>query len=268
MAKRGVRMKFTKLSISMMSVAMLSGCVLFTPAEWTTDNQDSNSRAGGVLNDNVRVRDVKSNDLDADGVLDVVDRCPHSSSRANVNRYGCESDADEDNVPDYEDSCLGTPSNVTVDAYGCSIGDGDSDGDGVPDRRDRCPNTLPNAVVDENGCALKQAVVLRNVFFDFGSAVLRSESSNELDRVVSSLVNRPTLEIKVTGHTDSIDTEAVNLALSNARALAVKQYLVNAGIEARRIEAEGKGESSPVASNSTSAGRQQNRRVEVDVLAE
>lgn len=111
-------------------------------------------------------------------------------------------------------------------------------------------------------------VVLRHVYFDFGSAQLRSDSEAELRNLFRFLEANPDVRVEVQGHTDSVGSEAVNHRLSTARAHAVRTYLLERGITPARIEARGYGSSSPVATNETDEGRQLNRRVELRILGE
>jgi outer membrane protein OmpA-like peptidoglycan-associated protein len=108
---------------------------------------------------------------------------------------------------------------------------------------------------------------LNNVFFDTAKTELLPESTRELDRLVALLRQMPTLKIDVRGHTDSVDTDASNLALSTGRAASVVAYLVKAGIAPDRLQSKGFGESSPIATNGTEEGRKLNRRVEFVVLS-
>lgn len=105
-------------------------------------------------------------------------------------------------------------------------------------------------------------VVLRNVFFDTGSATLKPESRTELDRLMRLLQEQPGMRIQINGHTDSQGDDALNLSLSEDRAKAVYEYLVQKGISADRLRYKGFGESRPVDSNDTEAGRSRNRRTE------
>ncbi len=114
--------------------------------------------------------------------------------------------------------------------------------------------------------ALKEPVVLRNVFFDSGSAELREESHYELDRLARLLKENYQLKIEIRGHTDEVGTEADNLALSQRRAKAVVEYLLAKGIDPSRLSSRGFGESQPVADNDTPEGRQLNRRTEFVVV--
>jgi outer membrane protein OmpA-like peptidoglycan-associated protein len=108
----------------------------------------------------------------------------------------------------------------------------------------------------------KTPVILRNVFFGTGSAVLSPESAPELDRLAELLQQNPTLKIQINGHTDNVGSDADNLKLSEQRAKAVYDYLVQNGIAATRLLYKGYGETKPIASNATPEGRQQNRRTE------
>lgn len=107
-------------------------------------------------------------------------------------------------------------------------------------------------------------VATRGIQFDTGSAALRPGSTPTLEEMVQMLKQYPDLRIRIEGHTDATGSKATNQSLSQQRAEAVEQYLVEKhSIDASRLEAVGKGESAPVASNDTPEGRQTNRRVEL-----
>ncbi len=109
--------------------------------------------------------------------------------------------------------------------------------------------------------------VLRNIYFDFDQATFKDESYTELNRLETMLAQNPGLKVEISGHTDKIGTKAYNKDLSQRRANAVKNYLVNKGIDARRIVSMGYGEEKPLASNDDELeGRELNRRVEFVVL--
>lgn len=110
-----------------------------------------------------------------------------------------------------------------------------------------------------------QVVRLNNVFFDFGNATLKPESSEELDRVVKLLTENPTMKIDIAGHTDNVGSDEDNRKLSDDRAKAVYDYLVAKGIDASRLSWKGFGESEPVETNDTEEGRARNRRVEFTI---
>lgn len=105
--------------------------------------------------------------------------------------------------------------------------------------------------------------VLTGASFAFNSFQLTAAAKEELQDTIESLRANQSLRIRIDGHTDSVGPDAFNQALSQRRADAVKAYMVSEGIAADRIQTRGLGESSPVADNSTDAGRAQNRRVEV-----
>jgi outer membrane protein OmpA-like peptidoglycan-associated protein len=109
-------------------------------------------------------------------------------------------------------------------------------------------------------------VVLRNVFFASGSAELKQESIPELNQLKSFLEDNPERGIIINGHTDNVGEEADNLALSEARAKAVRDYLASHGINPIRLGYKGYGESRPVATNETPEGRALNRRTEFEIV--
>ena len=109
-------------------------------------------------------------------------------------------------------------------------------------------------------------VRLENIFFDFDKTTLKSESFVELDKVVEFLINNPSVEIEIAGHTDSKGSDDYNLNLSQGRAEAVVSYLIDNGIDDFRLIAQGYGETRPLETNNTDEGRAVNRRVEFTVL--
>lgn len=111
-----------------------------------------------------------------------------------------------------------------------------------------------------------EVVRLNNIFFETAKAELRPESFAELDRVVKLLEDNPSMEISIGGHTDNVGTAVTNNELSQARAQAVETYLVSKGINVKRLRVKGYGDTKPVATNDSDAGRQQNRRVEFTIL--
>lgn len=109
-------------------------------------------------------------------------------------------------------------------------------------------------------------VRLKNIYFDFDKTTLKSESYVELNKVVDFLKQNNTVEIEISGHTDSKGSDEYNLNLSQGRSQAVVDYLVSQGIEAFRLTAHGYGETKPIDTNDTDEGRANNRRVEFTVL--
>jgi len=147
----------------------------------------------------------------------------------------------------------------------------DSDGDGVIDANDQCPGTPRGTQVDARGCPIeKQApIVLKGVTFEFDSAKLTSQAENRLDNVVDALQASDEITFRIDGYTDSIGTEQYNQGLSQRRVDSVRSYLMQHGITSSRITGtQGHGESNPVATNETAAGRAQNRRVELNVTGQ
>ena len=140
----------------------------------------------------------------------------------------------------------------------------DSDGDGVTDSLDRCPNTPSGQKVDANGCP-DILMKLTGINFKFDSARIEPSSETILEQAVVALKNSSSVAVRIEGHTDSVGSDAYNLLLSQRRAQAVRQYLIEHRIDAARLSTEGKGERMPVAPNETAAGRYQNRRVEFHV---
>jgi outer membrane protein OmpA-like peptidoglycan-associated protein len=114
----------------------------------------------------------------------------------------------------------------------------------------------------EDGEAKSKRFVLEGVLFETNDAAIKRESYPRLDRVVEYMAHTPSARIRVAGHTDNVGNPKKNLALSEARARSVRDYLVSHGVDGSRIEAVGYGDQSPVASNDTEEGRQQNRRIE------
>lgn len=205
-------------------------------------------------------------DADGDGVPDGRDRCPGTAAGASVDAQGCESDSDGDGVSDRLDACPGTAAGLAVDSRGCPR---DADGDGVADADDACPDTAPGARVDERGCyeVLEEPVTINlNLEFDSNSAELRPEHEPELRRVAAFLREYPTASAVIEGHTDSDGDAAYNQQLSERRAAAVLEGLVNGhGVARQRLNARGFGESRPLRPNTSTANKQTNRRVTVVV---
>ncbi|HEY3280250.1 MAG TPA: OmpA family protein [Gemmatimonadales bacterium] len=209
-------------------------------------------------------------DADADAVPDGLDQCPNTPAGATVDAAGCPTDGDKDGVPDGIDKCPGTPAGTEVDSAGCQRSK-DTDGDGVDDSKDKCPGTAAGTRVDAAGCPIlfteaRTPVILRGVTFELGKSALKPESYTVLDIVAASLVANPDIRIEIAGHTDNTGSAATNQRLSQSRAEAVQAYLASKGVAPNRMVAKGYGPTVPVATNTTPAGRAQNRRVELRQL--
>ncbi len=167
-------------------------------------------------------------------------------------------DSDGDGVPDHLDKCPDTPRGVTVDTQGCPI---DSDGDGVADYLDKCPGTPPGVRVDTEGCP---TVLSLRINFGSDSANVSTEFDGELVKAAECINSYPGHTVAIIGHTDSVGPEAYNQPLSERRAAAVKNALIERfNVTATKMVTQGMGESQPVADNNTAAGRALNRRVDV-----
>jgi outer membrane protein OmpA-like peptidoglycan-associated protein len=235
--------------------------------DWVTDALDHcpNTPAGAEVDEHGCPEDA-----DGDGVANGLDGCPGTPKGAQVDTRGCAGDTDRDKVPDGIDQCPDTPRGATVDARGCPS---DSDGDGVYDGVDGCPTTPAGTKVDSGGCPElvrsadifqgEKKLVLEGVNFETNSAKLTTGSLKILDHVAFSLKDWSEVSVEIGGYTDSTGTESHNLELSQARADAVRDFLVNQGIDASRLVAKGYGESDPIDTNERSRGRAKNRRVEL-----
>jgi OOP family OmpA-OmpF porin len=199
-------------------------------------------------------------DGDGDGVVDALDKCPTTPAGRSVNAEGCELDGDGDGVVDALDKCPTTPAGRKVNAAGCEL---DGDGDGVLDSADQCPTTPAGDRVDSKGCSLPTVLNLKGVNFDNNKDTLRPDAAAILDDAVATLKRYPALKVEIAGHTDSANSDAYNLDLSQRRAKSVLDYFVGHGVEADRLSAKGYGEAEPIADNATADGRFKNRRVEL-----
>ncbi len=141
--------------------------------------------------------------------------------------------------------------------------DMDSDNDGISDSKDKCPNSAAGAVVNAYGCvAEEKAHIQVEVLFASGSSTLSAASHAKIDELAAFLNEHPQTKAEIQGHTDSSGVPAKNQALSQLRADAVKNYLINASkISADRLHSTGYGADKPVADNKTAEGRSENRRV-------
>ncbi len=226
-------------------------------------------------------------DADRDGIVDSADRCPTIAGPA---QFGGCPDSDGDGLGDKDDDCPlvagtaafrgcpdsdgdGIADNVdkcpyvagTADRGGCPVPD--ADGDGFLDTEDRCPNQYSKT---NNGCPEIRTEIINRVqqaakaiFFETGKATLKKTSFKQLDAVVAILRDNPELFADIEGHTDAVGDDASNLDLSQRRAQAVVDYFVSKGVAADRLKSQGFGETQPVATNETAAGKAQNRRTEI-----
>lgn len=178
-------------------------------------------------------------------------------------------DSDNDGVPDNRDACANTPNGARVDARGCEV---DSDRDGVVDSRDNCPDTPTTLAVDNRGCPILDTAQRRQellVNFDFDKSVVKPEYDDEIAEFADFMATYGNTNVVIEGHTDSVGTEEYNQGLSERRANAVRDELVNGhAINAGRISTVGYGETRPVDTNDSDRGRANNRRIEAVISVE
>ncbi|UZO80215.1 DUF5723 family protein [Aquimarina sp. ERC-38] len=207
-------------------------------------------------------------DNDNDGLLDKDDTCPEVPGPEE--NKGCPwPDTDEDGLLDKDDACpevAGPQEN-----NGCPWSD--TDNDGVADKDDQCPDVVGTVV--NNGCPEVTEEIqntlneyAKTILFNLGKSSIKEESDAVLQDIVAILNEYPTAKFSIEGHTDSSGSNITNQKLSDARANAVKTYLIDKGIDQFRLSAIGFGEDRPIASNKTKVGRAQNRRVEINLVKE
>ena len=108
--------------------------------------------------------------------------------------------------------------------------------------------------------------VLKNIFFEVDKFDLKEKSITEIEKIVQFLVENPSIQVEISGHTDNTGNDSYNQQLSEKRAKSVYSYLLSKGILQQRLTSKGYGASHPITSNDTEQGRQQNRRIEFTVL--
>lgn len=216
-------------------------------------------------------------DNDKDGLLDGVDACPNEAGP--LETKGCP-DRDADGFGDVEDKCpdeKGIDQKATNPArHGCPRDD--TDGDGFFDDEDGCPKEPGIRNEDDpskNGCPKKFKLIVikkdrieikQQVQFDTGKATIKPASAKLLAEVGDAIRSSNLSKVTIEGHTDDVGDDAFNLRLSQDRANSVRNWLVDKeSVDGSTLEAIGYGETTPIASNRTKAGKAQNRRVEFKV---
>jgi outer membrane protein OmpA-like peptidoglycan-associated protein len=227
-------------------------------------------------------------DTDGDGIQDSEDACPNQAGLAEFN--GCP-DTDGDGIPDKDDACPTEAGPAATNGCPDRDGDGiadkddqcpdvagpaenngcpwpDSDGDGVLDKDDECPNIVGPA--SNNGCPVVSVEVqkeitdlARAIYFQTGKMSFTDETAIRMEKLSEILNQYTTLNFDVEGHTDSTGSNKINDKLSQQRADAVRDYLIEHGFPADKLTAKGFGSSNPIGDNKTRKGRQENRRVEI-----
>jgi len=164
-----------------------------------------------------------------------------------------------------------TPEKAIPGCDGVPLVQVDSDQDGVGDSFDKCPNTPPGAVVDTAGCPRlldRNFVGYLDIKFGFGKHDIEGDAHAEIRRVSTFMKQYPSVKVTVEGYTDDTGPADFNQQLSKQRADAVIAALVADGVSASRLTPAAYGETHPVASNETAAGRRENRRVMAYAQAE
>lgn len=230
-------------------------------------------------------------DTDGDGIADKDDACPNEAGTKELN--GCP-DTDGDGIIDSEDACPTEPGTKIMKGCPDADGDGvadkddecptvagpkenkgcpwpDTDGDGVADKDDACPTVA--GTVANNGCPevsdddiKKLNEYAKTILFNSGKSSFQKQTFPVLQAITAILKEYPSANFSIEGHTDSDGAEAMNQKLSEDRATAVKNYLVENGIDASRLTSKGFGESMPIDTNKTAKGKANNRRVEVKLV--
>ena len=240
------------------------------------------------------VDSAEPEDTDGDSIPDERDECPDAPEDADgfEDRDGCpeeqdaeepqhveaetcpgescpDADQDDDGVLDTDDRCIAEVEDRDgfQDEDGCP--DPDNDEDGSPDDVDRCP--VEAGPRDAHGCPRvyldvevtdTEIRIARKIRFASGQAMILEESQELLRTIAQVLRDFPEISLEIQGHTDSRGPDRTNLRLSDARASAVRTFLISEGIESIRITSRGYGEARPIESNLTPEGRAANRRVQ------
>ena len=209
-------------------------------------------------------------DNDKDGIPDKNDACPDVAGVAS--NQGCEeTDNDHDGIKNKKDACPDAAEDKDgfEDSDGCP--DKDNDQDGIVDTVDKCP-MIPetvNELDDKDGCpdfirvTENKIELLDRVYFSKNNKDIQDRSKPMLEEAASILALRPETKLRIEGYTDNTGAPKAATQRSAAQAEAVKAFFVNAGVDASRLTATGKGPENPVADNKTKDGRAKNNRIEL-----
>ncbi len=246
------------------------GCPLDSDGDGVPDGIDkcADTPKGAIVN-----TDGCPVDSDGDTVWDGIDRCPDTPKGAVVDppdgqTAGCPHDADNDGVPDGVDQCPLTPAGATVDAKGCPQ---DGDGDRVLDGIDRCPDTPKGQKIDKEGCPrvrldLAEPQLLQNVKFLKG-AELYPGADAWISLLFDAMNYWADVTVEIGVYTDKTGTPEGNRLAAQRRGEVIREWLVQHGIERRRLVVKGYGAVNFIADNETEDGRDENRRVEIKRLS-
>lgn len=221
-------------------------------------------------------RGCPDTDKDSDGVVDRLDQCVDQAEDKDdfEDSDGCpEADNDQDGFADGADAC---PLIAGISQErGCPAKD--TDGDTVFDHEDNCP--AEKGVPENAGCPAEQKQlviitveklkILDKVYFDTGKASIQKRSDALLTNIAQVLTVHPEIAlVQIEGHTDTVGVPEKNKKLSQDRADSVKAYLVKKGVAESRLRAVGFGQEKPAETNDTPVGREANRRVEFNIVAQ
>ena len=183
-------------------------------------------------------------DNDLDGVPDSRDLCPETPPGVTVNKQGCRVDQDNDGIFDEDDKCPNTPEGATIDSLGCPI---DSDLDGIADWNDMCPGTFPKIPVNAQGCPLNGKLnfnyIAMRIRFKGQDSTLLNSSYTALNDIVYIMRKNP-MSLEIQCSASDISSGDAN-TVSNDRAEAIYNYLVNKGISEDRLKYQGFGKKLP-----------------------
>ena len=229
-----------------------------------TDNIDKCPDVPGVKENN----GCPWPDADSDGVFDKDDSCKYE--KGDPLNHGCPwGDTDGDGVKDNVDKCITVAG--PVENNGCPWPD--TDGDGVLDKDDECPNTP--GPKENKGCPVlkkKEKEVIRTAFtdlqFETGKTIIKSASFPSLNELAKLLRTKEGAKLIIAGHTDNVGTPESNMKLSQGRAEAVRNALIERGVDPSKFIVEHYGDTKPIGDNKTPDGRAKNRRVEMRITFE
>jgi OmpA-OmpF porin, OOP family len=205
-------------------------------------------------------------DSDGDGIIDDQDKCPKVAGVADF--AGCP-DSDGDSIEDAKDECPEVPGKVAT--KGCP----DKDDDYIADSKDKCPDVwgtpkfegCPPPTPKKVQITKTKIIILDKVYFATNKSKIKSKSYSLLKDVATVLKDNAWVKkVRIEGHTDDTGKHESNVKLSQARAEAVKTYLIKQGVASERLEAVGHGPDKPLVNDTTKEARAQNRRVEFSIV--
>lgn len=212
---------------------------------------------------------VAPRDSDNDGVVDSRDQCPMTPAGVRVDANGCNVDSDNDGVMNSNDQCPNTAAGVEVDARGCEVTMMDSDNDGVADENDQCADTPAGNEVNSDGCTVfdeEEVSITLRVLFDSESSVVKQPNDPEIREFANFMKQYPNTTATIEGHTSAPGTESYNMQLSQARADAFRDVLVNRyDIDESRLSTVGYGETQLLDEGNNAEAHRVNRRISVTV---